>query len=62
MEQNNITNNLKAWDKLDRYSRWIYHMYEDYIGENVLDIGGGGRNCDKLLHRTCKTVDYDRII
>ena len=41
MAQNNITENLNAWTKLDRYSKWIYHMYEKYIGKEVLDIGGG---------------------
>lgn len=41
MAQNNITENLNAWNKLDRYSKWIYHMYEKYIGKEVLDIGGG---------------------
>lgn len=41
MAQNNITENLNEWNKLDRYSKWIYHMYEKYIGKEVLDIGGG---------------------
>ena len=41
MAQNNITENLNALNKLDRYSKWIYHMYEKYIGKEVLDIGGG---------------------
>ena len=41
MAQNNITENLNAWNKLDRYSKWIYHMYEKYIGKEVLDVGGG---------------------
>lgn len=41
MAQNNITTNLNSWNKLDRYSKWIYHMYEKHIGKNVLDIGGG---------------------
>ena len=38
MAQNNITENLNAWNKLDRYSKWIY---QKYIGKEVLDIGGG---------------------
>lgn len=41
MAQNNITTNLYSWNKLDRYSQWIYHMYAEHIGKNVLDIGGG---------------------
>lgn len=41
MDQKNITENLNSWNKLDRYSRWIYNMYAKYIGKKVLDIGGG---------------------
>ncbi len=41
MVQNNITENLNSWNKLERYSRWIYHMYAKHIGKNVLDVGGG---------------------
>lgn len=41
MSQENITDSLKSWSKLDRYSKWIFHLYEKYIGKNVLDIGGG---------------------
>lgn len=44
MAQKNITANLDSWNKWDkggRYSQWIYHTYEKYIGKNVLDVGGG---------------------
>lgn len=41
MIQNNITTNLNSWNKLNRYSEWIFHMYEKHIGKKVLDIGGG---------------------
>lgn len=41
MAQNNITTNLNAWNKLNRYSQWMYHMYAEHIGQDVLDIGGG---------------------
>lgn len=44
MEQKNLTWNLDSWNKWDKnggYSCWIYHMYEKYIGKNVLGIGGG---------------------
>lgn len=44
MAQKNITTNLDSWNKWDkegRYSKWIYHMYEKYVGRNILDVGGG---------------------
>lgn len=41
MVQQNIKDNLIQWNKFDRYSLWMYHMYEKYIGKKILDIGGG---------------------
>ena len=41
MSQQNIKENLLNWDKFDRYSKWMFHMYEKHIGKNILDIGGG---------------------
>ncbi len=40
-QQENISEYLKNWNKLDRYSQWHYHLYRDYIGKRCLDIGGG---------------------
>ncbi|MCI8599794.1 MAG: class I SAM-dependent methyltransferase [Lachnospiraceae bacterium] len=44
MAQENITTNLDSWNRWDKegkYSKWIYHMYEKYVGKNILDVGGG---------------------
>ena len=41
MSQQNIKENLLNWNKFDRYSKWMFHMYEKHIGEKILDIGGG---------------------
>jgi SAM-dependent methyltransferase len=56
MAQENITDKLKSWNKLDRYSRWIYHMYADYIGTEVLDIGGGIGTAIDFYIRNVKRV------
>lgn len=39
--QNNITENLNQWNKISRYSKWMYDVYKMYIGKRVLDIGAG---------------------
>lgn len=39
--QNNITENLNQWNKISRYSKWMYNVYKKYIGKRVLDIGAG---------------------
>lgn len=41
MHQNNITEYLNSWNKLDEYSLWLYHNYEQFIGKSCVDIGGG---------------------
>ena len=60
MEQKNLTVNLDSWNKWDKeggYSRWIYHMYENYIGKDVLDIGGGiGTAISFYVERTERVV------
>ncbi|MDL2253532.1 class I SAM-dependent methyltransferase [Ruminococcaceae bacterium OttesenSCG-928-I18] len=41
MGQPKLEENLKQWNKIDRYSKWMYHTYCQYIGKRVLDIGVG---------------------
>lgn len=41
MVQQNIKDKLFQWNKFNRYSLWMYHMYENRIGKKILDIGGG---------------------
>lgn len=57
MAQNNITMNLNSWNKLDRYSQWIYHMYAEHIGKDVLDIGGGiGTAIDFYIRKVDRVI------
>lgn len=39
--QNDISENLNQWNKISRYSKWMYHVYQKHIGKSVLDIGAG---------------------
>lgn len=41
MHQKDIADNLQQWDKISRYSKWMYDVYKSHIGKRVLDIGGG---------------------
>jgi SAM-dependent methyltransferase len=36
-----LESTLKNWDKIGRYSQWIYTQYKDFIGKRVLDVGVG---------------------
>ena len=40
-KQNELSENLNNWDYISRYSLWMYHTYEKYVGEKVLDVGAG---------------------
>jgi 2-polyprenyl-3-methyl-5-hydroxy-6-metoxy-1,4-benzoquinol methylase len=42
--QPKVEENLKNWDMLGAYSRWIYSTYAEYIGRRVLDVGAGVGN------------------
>jgi SAM-dependent methyltransferase len=39
--QPKLESSLKNWDRIGRYSQWIYAQYKDFIGERVLDVGVG---------------------
>ncbi|NLL77710.1 MAG: class I SAM-dependent methyltransferase [Clostridiales bacterium] len=56
MEQNDISSNLEQWNKLGRYSQWMYHIYMDYVGDYVLDIGAGVGNLTRFLVDRCRYV------
>ena len=40
-KQNELSENLNNWDYISRYSLWMYHTYEKYVGKKVLDVGAG---------------------
>jgi SAM-dependent methyltransferase len=39
--QPNLTQNLKKWNSIERYSRWIFSKFKTYAGKRILDIGAG---------------------
>lgn len=41
MKQNDISRNLSKWDSISRYSTWMYHIYENYVGQRIFDVGAG---------------------
>jgi phospholipid N-methyltransferase len=43
----------------DNYYKWIYRELEEYIGNNILEIGGGIGNFSKLLSNRNKLVVID---
>lgn len=60
MVQNNISQNLSHWDYIDRYSKWMYDVYSDYIGKSVFDVGAGmGRMVDFYIREVEKVTATD---
>ena len=60
IDQPNLENNLDKWGKIDRYSKWMFHKYEKYIGKSVLEIGAGlGRNVAYYIDGRDKVVATD---
>lgn len=58
--QNDISANLAKWDSISRYSEWMYHTYEKYIGKKVFDVGAGlGRMAQFYVDRCEKAVATD---
>ncbi|MDR2105775.1 MAG: class I SAM-dependent methyltransferase [Deferribacteraceae bacterium] len=41
MIQPSLADSLKKWDKISRYSQWIYNQYKDFIGASIFDVGIG---------------------
>lgn len=60
MKQNDISNNLNHWDYIDRYSTWMYHVYQEYVGKKVFDVGAGmGRMVEYYIEFTESVVATD---
>lgn len=60
MVQINISQNLSHWDYIDRYSKWMYDVYSDYIGKSVFDVGAGmGRMVDFYIREVEKVTATD---
>lgn len=52
--QNDVSSNLNHWDYINRYSVWMYHMYEKYIGKKVFDVGAGMGRMVKFYLSQCE--------
>ena len=58
--QNDISENLNHWDYIDRYSTWMFHVYQDYVGKKVFDVGAGmGRMVSYYVDDAEKVVATD---
>lgn len=58
--QNDISENLNHWDYIDRYSTWMYHVYQNYVGKRIFDVGAGiGRMVSYYIDRAEKVVATD---
>lgn len=59
-KQNELSKNLNNWDYISRYSLWMYHTYEKYVGEKVLDVGAGmGRMVNFYIDKCEKVMATD---
>lgn len=59
-QQIDISENLNHWDYIDRYSAWMYHIYQKYVGKRVFDVGAGvGRMVSYYIGSTERVVATD---
>lgn len=55
-----LSDNLDHWNYLDRYSLWMFHIFEAYIGKSVFEVGAGmGRMVDFYVHIPNRIVATD---
>lgn len=60
IKQNNISENLRHWDYIDRYSAWMFSVYKDYVGKKVFDVGAGrGRMTRFYIDKVDQVVATD---
>lgn len=51
-----LSESLKKRQQINRYSRWMYNNFKDYIGKRVLDIGSGTGNMISFYINSCEKV------
>lgn len=56
MHQNELSKNLNNWDYINKYSEWMYHKYEAYIGKRVFDVGAGIGRMVQFYIEHCERV------
>jgi len=55
-----LSENLSNWDYIENYSAWMYHIYMDYVGTRVFDVGAGmGRMAEYYIDSVKKVVATD---
>lgn len=54
--QPDLTESLIKRQKINRYSRWMYNNFKNYIGKRVLDIGSGTGNMVGFFIDKCEKV------
>lgn len=60
MSQKELSENLNRWAYINRYSTWMYHTYEKYIGSKVFDVGAGmGRMVEYYIDSVEEAVATD---
>lgn len=58
--QNELYDNLNHWDYISRYSEWMYHKYEMFVGKSVFDVGAGtGRMVSYYIDKCERVVATD---
>lgn len=60
MKQNDISTNLNHWDYISKYSTWMYHVYQNFVGSKVFDVGAGmGRMVSYYISSAERVVATD---
>lgn len=52
--QKELSDNLNNWNYINRYSEWMFHTYEEFIGKRVFDVGAGMGRMAKFYVKNCE--------
>lgn len=56
MLQNDLSKNLDKWSNIEAYSRWMFHVYKEYVGKKVFDVGAGMGRMVQFYIEQCERV------
>ena len=51
-----MSSNLVQWNKISRYSNWMYRSFKKHIGKRVLEIGAGLGRMAEFYIDDCERV------
>lgn len=51
--------NLKLMSKLDKYNNWIYDNVKEFLGERILEVGGGVGNFTEFILKKQLIISTD---